>query len=386
MTTVRDGALAGVRVIDLTRHAPGPFCAMMLGDHGADVLQVCDPGQFGGHEPVGDGYSDIRGTTGDQLARNKRSVGLNLKSHAGQAVLHRLAQGADVVVSEWRPGVAERLRADYATLSLLNPRLVYCAISGYGQNGPEARAAGHDLNYVGRAGVLSLMTDQNGSPIVPVNIIADFGGGALAAFAILSALIARERTGRGQFIDASLTGATSYLATDFAAVAVAGIGRPQGGNWLTTGGVPFYGVYATKDGKHVTVAALETKFFHRLVEVLGCLEFAGAQWDRARYPAMRAAFQAAFIGATQAEWLAATLSDDVCIGPVEDFRVAASRRATERQDSTDGALMDAPMLSETPARVRSAPAPRFAHTRDVLAEIGYGADEIVQLCRDGTVR
>ncbi|MEZ5926419.1 MAG: CaiB/BaiF CoA-transferase family protein [Hyphomicrobiaceae bacterium] len=377
MTVPSLGALDGLRVLDLSRHAPGPFVAMMLADHGADVVQIADATFHGEHGQSNDAYMALRGSPADQLSRNKRSIGLDLKSHGGRTVLHRLVERADVLITEWRPGTAERLGADYRTLAALNARLVYCAVSGYGQSGPEARQAGHDLNYVGRSGVLSLLADRNGRPIVPVNILADFGGAAVAAFAILAALTARGRTGRGQFVDASLTDAVRYLATDFASLAGAGLAEPRGGDWVVTGGVPFYDVYETRDGRHVTVAALEDRFFRRLCERLGLTELADAQWRRDTYPAMRAAFASAFLSRTQREWMALLADEDVCVGPVASFTEAV--RAA-------GGDTGAPRLSDTPVRSSAPPAKPFADTDEVLAGLGMSREEIDRLKGSGDVR
>jgi crotonobetainyl-CoA:carnitine CoA-transferase CaiB-like acyl-CoA transferase len=377
MAAKPQGALEGVKVLDLSRHAPGPFCAMLLADFGAGVIQVCDPATLDHLAPAADAYMQLRGSPHDQLGRNKRSLGLDLKSADGQAILHRLVSQADVLITEWRPGTAERLAADYATLSPINPRLVYCAISGYGQTGPQARRAGHDLNYVGRSGVLSLFTDRQGRPIVPANILADFGGGAMAAVAILAALAARTNSGRGQFIDLSLTDAVRYLATDFASLALAGLEQPRGGSWVVTGGVPFYDVYETKDGKFLTVAALEEKFFRRLCDRLGHPHLGDAQWLSERHHEIRETFAATFRAKTQAEWMVLLGEEDVCVGPVVDFTQAV--RAANGETG-------APRLSLNPASGRSPTAAPCAHSDDLLAEVGLAATEIARLRRAGIVR
>jgi crotonobetainyl-CoA:carnitine CoA-transferase CaiB-like acyl-CoA transferase len=380
------GALEGLKVLDLTRNAPGPFCCMALADFGADVIQIADPGYFGAQTTTGDPYTDLRGTKHDALSRNKRSLGLNLKTEDGQRIFHALARTADVVVVEWRPGVAERLNVGFSVLSQLNRKLIYCAISGYGQNGPKSRLAGHDLNYLAWSGVLSLMTDRTGRPIVPPNIIADFGAGLLAAFAILAAVMARSRTGEGQFIDASLSAGARYLTTDFASLVLANLDRPRGGKWTVTGGLPFYDIYETKDGRHVTIAAFESRFFRHLCKRLGCAEFCDAQWQRDRYDAMRQAFATAFQRRTEAEWLDYLKDDDVCVAPVVAFADATweSRRSNgiEGQVILDGP----PLLSATPAQLRSAPALPFAHSDTILGEMGCSREEIDRLRSTGAIR
>lgn len=370
-------ALQGFRVLDLTRHAPGPFAAMILGDYGADVIQIADPTFHGEHGTSTNAYMKLRGSPADQLSRNKRSIGLNLKSPDGLAIFHKLARTADAVIVEWRPGTAERLKADYATLSALNPRLVYCAISGYGQTGPHARDAGHDLNYVARSGVLSLMADRAGRPIVPANIIADFGGGAMAVVAILAALQARTHTGRGQFVDCSLTDAARYLATDFAALSASGRDQPRGGAFVTAGGVPFYDVYETRDGRYVAVAALEERFFRQLCTRLGCPELGDAQWQSERHGEMRATFARIIFTRTQAEWMADLGGADVCVTAVPEFGDAVAAAGSDT---------GAPRLSETPARVARPPVAPAADTASILAELGIAGPDVERLERDGSVR
>jgi crotonobetainyl-CoA:carnitine CoA-transferase CaiB-like acyl-CoA transferase len=380
------GALEGLKVLDLTRNAPGPFCCMVLADYGADVIQIADPGYFAAQTKTGTPYADLRGAEHDALSRNKRSLGLNLKSEDGQRIFHALARAADVVVVEWRPGVAERLNVGFSVLSQLNRKLIYCAISGYGQNGPKSRLAGHDLNYLAWSGVLSLMTDRTGRPIVPPNIIADFGAGLLAAFAILAAVTARSRTGEGQFIDASLCAGTQYLATDFISLVLANLDRPHGGGWTVTGGLPFYDVYGTKDGKYLTIAAFEDRFFRRLCQRIDCGEFSDAQWRRDRYEAMRHAFAMAFRRRTAADWLDYLKDDDVCVAPVVEFADAARELHRSKEIDAQVILDGPPLLSLTPARLRSAPVLPFAHSDTILGEMGWSPEEIDRLRSNGAIR
>ncbi len=220
------GPLSGIRVLDLTRLAPGPHCTMILGDLGADVIKIEEPGpptgrraeQAGGASVRGPGQGGFQGSPFNALGRNKRSIGLNLKSPAGKQVFLRLHQRCDVVVEEFRPGVAKRLGIDYETLSVRNPRYIHCAITGYGQNGPYRDLVGHDINYIAHAGALSILGTKGQRPTIPHNLIADYAGGGMhAALGVMAALISRAQTGRGQYVDiAMMDGSMLLLAQAFA--------------------------------------------------------------------------------------------------------------------------------------------------------------------------
>src|SRR5262245_26805635 len=259
-------ALARFRLLDLSRQLPGPFCSMLLADLGMDVLTVAAP-----NDPLGTGVP--------LLGRNKRSLTLNLKAPEGRAIFHRLARDADVVLEGSRPGAAARLGVDYATLRELNPRLVYCSISGYGQDGPYRDRVGHDVNYLGFAGVIGLTGQAGGAPVIPGVQIADIGGGALmAAVGILAALAARDETGRGQFVDiAMMDGAVAWQVIHGFRYLV-DREEPARGDTLLTGHHPCYAIYETRDGRHVTVGALEPHFWRTLCQRLEVPEYAGKQF------------------------------------------------------------------------------------------------------------
>src|SRR5213076_700598 len=254
-------ALSRFRMLDLSRQLPGPFCSMLLADLGMDVLAVYSP-----TDPMGMGIP--------LLGRNKRSLTLNLKAPEGRAIFHRLAREADVVLEGSRPGAAARLGVDYETLRALNPRLVYCSISGYGQDGPYRDRVGHDVNYLGYAGVLNYMGEAGRAPVIPGVPIADIGGGALmAAVGILTALVARERTGRGQFVDvAMLDGTVAWNVYHMLLYVLAGR-APERGRTQLTGHYPCYAVYETRDGRHVTVGAYEEHFWTTLCRHFGREDF-----------------------------------------------------------------------------------------------------------------
>src|SRR5881296_647829 len=259
-------ALGRFRMLDLSRQLPGPFCSMLLADLGMDVVAVYAP-----NDPMGMGIP--------LLGRNKRSCTLNLKAPEGRAIFHRLARDADVVLEGGRPGGAARLGVDYATLAPLNPRLVYCSISGYGQDGPYRDRVGHDVNYLGFAGVIGLTGTAGGPPAIPGVQIADIGGGALmAAVGILAALWAREETGRGQLVDiAMLDGSVAWQVVNVFRYLLERE-EPAHGETLLTGRHPCYAIYETRDGRHVTVGALEPHFWRTLCERLELPAFVEQQF------------------------------------------------------------------------------------------------------------
>ena len=275
--------LGTLKLLDLSRQLPGPFCSTLLADLGADVLMVGNP-----NDPLGTGIGF--------LARNKRSMTLNLKTDVGREILLRLAAEADVLLEGYRPGVPQRLGIDYETLRARNPRLIYCSISGYGQDGPYRDRVGHDVNYLGYAGVLNFIGEAAGPPVLSGVQIADIaGGGLMAAVGILTAVIAREQTGRGQFVDiAMLDGSVSCNAYHILLYLLSGR-LPQRGGEQLTGRYPCYAVYRTRDGRHVTVGAFEPHFWATLCRHFGREDFIESQWDDgARREEMFAFFRNAF--------------------------------------------------------------------------------------------
>lgn len=371
--------LHGLTLLDLSRQLPGPFCSTILGDLGMDVLVIANP-------------TDPFGTGIPFLARNKRSMTLNLKAAAGRELFLRLADQADVVLEGFRPGVMQRLGLDYATLSARNPRLIYCAISGYGQDGPYRDRVGHDVNYLGYAGVLEHIGSAGGAPVIPGVQIADIGGGALmAAVGILAAIIARGQTGRGQIVDiAMLDGAAMWSVYP---LLLHQLGQaPQRGRTQLTGYYPCYAVYETKDGRHVTVGAFEPHFWATLCHALGHPEFIEQQWaEGEQREHMFATFRAAFRTRTQAEWLAVLGEQDICFGPVNTIE----EMLADPQLRHRGMVVDQPggqptlgspiKLSETPAALRTPP-PLFGQdTEAVLASLGLDARAIEALRADGVI-
>jgi alpha-methylacyl-CoA racemase len=375
-------ALAGLRVLDLSRLLPGGFCSLLLADFGADVIKVEDTG-------MGD-YVRADEPSFHALNRGKRSVRIDLKNAAGRDAFLRLVRTADVVLESFRPGVMDRLGVGYARLREENPRLVYCAITGFGQGGPYAQRAGHDMNYLALTGLLGLTGEPDGPPIQAAGQIADLGGGALmAAFGILAALRARERSGEGQFVDVSMTdGALSWLAM-VAARYLADGRLPRRGEDQLAGGLICYRPYRCADG-WVTLGALEPKFWRAWCEGLGREDLADRQFEAVGSDTHRAV-EAVFAERTRAQWRAFNDEHDCCLEPVLDLDEALESelfRAREMVVEVDDArLLGTPVkLSRTPADPARAGGPAIgADTDPVLAEAGYGAEEIGALRDAGAV-
>jgi alpha-methylacyl-CoA racemase len=380
-------ALAGLRVLDLSRLLPGGFCSLLLADFGAEVIKVEDMG-------MGD-YVRADAPAFLALNRNKRSIRVDLKSDAGREAFLRLARGADVVLESFRPGVMDRLGVGYERLREENPRLVYCAITGYGQDGPFAARAGHDMNYLARIGLLDLSGEPDGPPVQAAGQIADLGGGALmAAVGILAALRECDRSGEGQLVDVSMTdGALSWLAM-VAARFLAGGELPRRGRTELAGGLICYRPYRCADG-WVTLGALEPKFWRAWCEGVGRPELADRQFEPVGSDTHREV-EAVFAARTRAEWEAFNDEHDCCLEPVLDLGEAldsALVRARGMVVEVDqpGAgpvrLLGTPVkLSRTPADPMRAGGPAIgADTDPVLAEAGYAPEEIAALRAAGAV-
>lgn len=386
-----------IRVLDLTRLAPGPHCTMILADLGADVIRIEEPG--GGRRAAIEQErmteeqrtAQRRRLAFNALDRNKRSIALNLKAREAKEAFYDLARGADVVVEGYRPGVAARLGVDYETLSVLNRRIVYCSISGYGQDGPYRLVVGHDINYAAMSGALSMIGEADGPPAIPANLLGDYGGGGMhAAAGIMAALLARERTGRGQYVDIAMTeGVMTLAASAFSETLATGTPILRGRHRLT-GGVPHYGVYACKDGGYIAVGANEPWFFENLCRELGGDEYAGdIAVTGERREEVRAFFRRAFAERTRDEWWERLKDKDVCVAPVYTLAEAADDpHARAREMIVDvthaelGAVRQVGIsikLSETPGAIRHAARERGADTEAVLREAGWDDDRITAL-------
>jgi alpha-methylacyl-CoA racemase len=390
-------ALSDIRVLDLSRLLPGGFCSLLLADFGAEILKVEDTGMgdyIRWSPPYHEGADDsAKSALFLALNRGKRSIRLDLKSEAGREVLLRLAREYDVLLESFRPGVMERLGAGYERLREENPRLVYCAITGYGQDGPYTGRSGHDMNYLGLNGLLGLTGEADGMPVQPAGQIADLGGGALmAAFGIMAALRERERSGEGQLVDVSMfDGSLSWLAL-VAAKYLADGAVPRRGELELAGGLICYRPYACSDG-WVTLGALEPKFWQGWCRGVGREDLVEKQFERPGSEA-HAEVERIFLERTREEWQAFASEHDCCLEPVLDLGEALDSelvRAREMVVSLDqpGAetpprLLGVPLkLSRTPG-APAGPAPALGeHTHEVLSALGYTEDEIGSLLESG---
>ncbi|MFI6225966.1 CaiB/BaiF CoA transferase family protein [Micromonospora echinospora] len=365
------GPLAGVRVLELAGIGPGPFAAMLLADLGADVVRVDRP------EPGALSAGDPRR---DLLNRGKRSVVVDLKHPDGAEVVLGLADRAAIVIEGWRPGVAERLGIGPQVALERNPGLVYGRMTGWGQQGPLARVAGHDIGYIAVAGALHPIGRSDGPPQIPLNLVGDFGGGALyLVVGCLAALHVAGTTGRGQVVDAAIVDGTAHLTTMFAGLLANGAWQPERGRNLLDGGAPFYDVYPTADGGHMAVGALEPQFYAELLRLLGLADAdLPAQHDVAGWPVLRARFAEVFAGRTRDEWTELFEGTDACVAPVLSLAEAQHHphlvaRGTFEEHFGLRQPAVAPRLSRTPGVIGGSPPAPGADTETVLTEWGLGA-------------
>jgi crotonobetainyl-CoA:carnitine CoA-transferase CaiB-like acyl-CoA transferase len=400
------GPLEGIQVLELVRVAPGAFCTMMLADMGAEVLKVETPPAVLPDARTEDTEGAARRAAFDFVNRNKRSIAVNLKHPDGRRLLHQLAATADVVVEGFRPGVMARLGGDYATLSQLNPRLIYCSLSGFGQDGSYRDLPAHDINYLALGGVLNLIGEPDRPPAIPLNIVADYAGASMhGVVGILLALMARQRTGRGQFVD------VSYLDTTVSLLAATPVlrdffydgntcGRGEG---ALGGSYPYYTTYETADGKLLSVGCTEPWLWQNFCTAIGREDlgrfalrpehFARVADDAARQA--RQEVQEILRQKTRDAWCEFFKDKNACVGPVytaaetfQDPQVQARQMVVDIEDPRYGKVRQAGIaikLSETPGHIRSVGPAIGEHTEAVLTALGYSATDRRRLHQTGVV-
>jgi alpha-methylacyl-CoA racemase len=382
------GPLAGVRIVELAGIGPGPFCAMLLSDMGAEVVRVDraanvgrDIGREGEHPRFG------------LLQRGRRNIAVDLKHPAAVAAVLRLIDRADAMIEGFRPGVMERLGLGPDVCLNRNPKLVYGRMTGWGQDGPIAHTAGHDINYIALSGALHAIGEPGGPPVPPLNLVGDFGGGALyLAMGVLAGIISARTTGTGQVVDCSMVeGSASLMMMMYGALAAGAWDERRGAN-RTDGGAPFYHVYETQDGEYVSVGSIEPQFYALLLKHIGLNDAADlpTQLDKSGWPAMRERFAQIFRQKTRAEWTRIMQDTDICFAPVLCMSEAIKHPHNRHRGSfveIDGVVQPAPAprFLGTPSRVQQPPARTGEHTDAILRDWGFSAAEITRLHAEGAI-
>jgi alpha-methylacyl-CoA racemase len=372
------GPLSGIRVLEFEAIGPGPFAGMLLADMGADVILI--------DRPAGSDLGLKRERWMDVMMRGKRSVTLDLKSASAVEIVLSLASKSDALIEGFRPNVMERLGLGPEVLLARNPRLVYGRMTGWGQDGPLAARAGHDINYIALAGVLNAFGRKGEAPVPPLNLVGDFGGGGmLLGFGIACALVEARASGKGQVVDAAMTEGASLLAAMFSGFLAAKRWRDERGVNILDTGAPWYDVYETRDGKYVSVGAIEAKFYDDLLRRLGLEdENLPAQNERKGWPQLRERFAAMFRTRTRDEWCAVFEGSDACFAPVLSFAEArAHPHNSARKSFVSLAGVEqpapAPRFSRTPPEVRRAPPERGEGGLHALRDWQFSAGEIDKL-------
>jgi alpha-methylacyl-CoA racemase len=378
------GPLGGLTVIEIAGIGPAPFCGMMLADLGADVVRVDRAQNVQGGDPAS--------PPNDLLNRGRRSIGVDLKNPEGVAVVLDLAAGADVLIEGFRPGVAERLGIGPDACHARHPALVYGRMTGWGQEGPYAPAAGHDINYIALAGVLEPLGRAGGPPTPPMNLIGDFGGGGmLLALGVLAAVYEAQRSGRGQVVDAAMVDGSAALMTMVHSFRAMGMWTDERGTNMLDTGAHFYDVYETADGKYLSVGAIEPQFYAALLAGLG-LDGEELPWqhDREQWPALKERFAAIFKTRTRDEWCAIFDGTDACVAPVLTIPEAVVHpHNVERGTFVEVAGVTqpapAPRFDRTPGEISKPPPHAGQHTDEILRDAGFDTDRIAKLRAVGAV-
>jgi alpha-methylacyl-CoA racemase len=378
------GPLAGVRVIELAGIGPGPFAAMMLSDMGADVIRVDRAGSVYGGDP--------QSPPADIMNRGRRSIGVDLKSPDGLETVMRLVESADALIEGFRPGVTERLGLGPEDCMARNPRLVYGRMTGWGQDGPYAHAAGHDINYISLAGALEPMGRKGEAPVPPLNLIGDFGGGGMMlAFGVVCAIIESRGSGTGQVVDAAMVDGAATLMTFFHGFRAMGVWDDERGTNLLDTGAHFYDVYETADGTYLSIGSIEPQFYAQLRETLGLTD---SRWDqqmsRSAWPELKAELRELFLTRTRDEWCELMEHTDICFAPVLSMAEAPSHphnvaRGTFTEVAGVVQPRPAPRFSRTDSSIQRPPAHAGQHTDELLTEAGFTAEEIGSLRAQGAI-
>ena len=376
------GPLTGLKIIELQGIGPGPYCGMMLADMGAEITRIDRSSNVG---------ADAGGRV-DILARGRRSVAVDLKNPEGVETVLKLIAQADVLIEGFRPGVTERLGLGPEICHARNPRLIYGRMTGWGQTGTMAQAAGHDINYIALSGALHAIGEASGKPVPPLNLVGDFGGGGMfLAFGILAALYERERSGQGQVVDAAMTDGSAVLMNAIFGIMNSGQWQARGTNLLDSG-AHFYNTYETRDGKFISVGSIEPQFYALLLEKSGLGEKPDLprQMARDQWPDLKQTLGEIFRSKTRDEWDEIMLGTDICYAPVLDFQEAAQHPHNKARDTfveVDGVVQaaPAPRFDRTPPEVPGAAAKPGEHTDEILKDAGMSAAEIAALRESGAI-
>lgn len=376
------GPLAGITVLEVAGIGPGPFCGMMLADMGADVVRIDRAGSVKEKDP---GKPPL-----DVLARGRRSIGVDLKTAAGVETVLRLVEKADVLIEGFRPGVMERLGLGPDVCLARNEKLIFGRMTGWGQEGPMAQAAGHDINYIALAGALEPIGRQGQNPVPPLNLVGDFGGGGmLLAFGIAAALVERASSGKGQVVDAAMVDGASTLMGFFHGMkAMGGHGSGGRGTNILDTGAHFYDTYETSDGKYISLGSIEPQFYAELLEKLGLSDDdLPHQMDKSGWPLLKARFETLFKTQTRDQWCELMEGTDICFAPVLSMDEAPHHPHLKHRKTYVDAFgvtqpAPSPRFSRTAAALDKPPAHAGQHTDEVLASFGFSESEIATL-RDG---
>lgn len=390
------GALSGIKVLDLTRLLPGPYCTLMMADYGAEVIKIEEPGN-GDYIRWREPAIERIGARHLTINRNKKSMELNLKTEEGKEIFKKMAATADVIIESFRPDVMKRLGLGYEEISKINDGIIYCSLTGYGQTGPYRKLPGHDINYIGYSGILGLIGEEDGKPVIPGVQIADIGGGALMALSgICMALLHKGRTGRGQYIDVSMMdGAITWLyaaASDY----FASDEIPKRGKNRLDGHYAFYNVYETKDGKYLSIGASELKFWKRICELIEKPEWIELHEGTVEVQErLKKDLSEVFRQKDQKEWLELLALEETCVGPVNDIaQIFNDPQIIERELFIQ---MDHPVAGKIrqigfPIKFSNTPGEIYAHspilgehTEELLLQLGYSKDKIDQIRSNGVI-